>query len=122
MAVGDDPLPHDLNGRWVVNIFTSLAPPGLVEQIDLLAAGAGVRIERIVSHGHCSAPDFWYDQDDDEWVLVVQGSGTIAFDDGETVKLCTGDHLLIPAHRRHRVMHTEATTIWIAVFIPPRPA
>lgn len=121
MAMGDGAVSHILNGIWGVNIFKVLAPLGPDEQIDRLAACAGVRIERIVSHGHCSAPDFWYDQDDDEWVLVVQGSGTIVFDDGETIKLCAGDHLLIPAHRRHRVAHTEATTIWIAVFIPPQP-
>jgi cupin 2 domain-containing protein len=120
--MADGALSHALNGSESVNIFKALAAPGADEQIDMLAMRAGVRIERIVSHGHCSAPDFWYDQDDDEWVLVVKGSGTIAFDDGETIKLGTGDHLLIPAHRRHRVETTEAATIWIAVFIPNLPA
>jgi cupin 2 domain-containing protein len=119
--MADGAFSHALNGSESVNIFRGLGIPGPDEQIDLLTMRAGVRIQRIVSHGHRSATDFWYDQADDEWVLVVKGSGTIAFDDGETVTLGTGDHLLIPAHRRHRVENTEASTIWIAVFIPTQP-
>ena len=119
--MGDGPVSPILNGITGVNIFEGLAPRGPDEQIDRLAACGAVRIERIVSHGHRSAPGFWYDQNEDEWVLVVQGGGTIVFDDGETIKLCAGDHLLIPAHRRHRVENTEDPTIWIAVFSPPRP-
>ncbi|MBS7805847.1 cupin domain-containing protein [Rhizobiales bacterium TNE-4] len=100
-----------------MNIFEGLLPRALDEQIDLLAASAGVRIERIVSRGHISPPAFWYDQADDEWVLVVQGSSTIAFEDGETITLRAGDHCFIPSHRRHRVEETADPTIWIAIFI-----
>lgn len=101
-----------------MNIFDAIAPPGTDEEITQLAQAGGVRIERMVSHGHRSAPGFWYDQDEDEWVLVARGSGTLAFADGRTVTLAAGDHLFIPAHARHRVEATAPETVWIAVFMP----
>lgn len=105
-----------------MNIFEAIAPRGTEEQIDILAQHGAVRIERIVSHHHRSAPGFWYDQAVDEWVLIVKGSGTIAFEDGRRVMLQAGDHVLIPAHARHRVEDTDAPTIWIAVFMPSQSA
>ena len=75
------------------------------------------RIERIVSRGHASPQDFWYDQETDEWVLLVKGSATLRFSDGREIALAPGDHLLIPRHVRHRVERTdpEGYTVWIAV-------
>jgi cupin 2 domain-containing protein len=86
------------------------------ELIEVLAERSHVRIERIVSDGHSSPENFWYDQEDDEWVLLVSGSARLAFDD-ETIELKSGDHLLIPAHKRHRVEATSEAerTIWLAV-------
>ena len=89
------------------------------EAVDTLAVSAHVRIERIVSRGHASPPGFWYDQDDHEWVAVLQGQARIAFEDrDQPVSLGPGDHLLIRAHQRHRVEFTAADrdTIWLAVF------
>jgi len=76
-----------------------------------------LRIERIVSQGHASPPGFWYDQETDEWVLLVKGSATLRFADGRTIALGPGDHLLIPRHVRHRVDRTdpEEDTVWLAV-------
>ncbi|WP_372807377.1 cupin domain-containing protein [Pontiella sp.] len=87
------------------------------ELVEILAEKPGVRIERIVSDGHASPAGFWYDQEQDEWVLLVAGSAVLEFEN-ETVALNPGDHLLIPAHRRHRVAATSSTekTIWLAVF------
>ena len=78
----------------------------------------GVRIERIVSMGHTSPESGWYDQEENEWVIVLQGSGTLTFEDGSTAHLSKGDHINIPAHRKHRVSWTDPTqlTIWLAVF------
>ena len=36
------------------------------------------RIERIVSRGQASPPGFWYDQETDEWVLLVSGARRFA--------------------------------------------
>lgn len=90
------------------------------EFVEILASSPGVRIERIISAGHVSPPDFWYDQDEHEWVCVLRGEGHIAFDDGEVAELKPGDWINIRAHRKHRVTYTSAEppTIWLAVFHP----
>ncbi len=92
------------------------------ELITVLAEGDGVKVERIVSDGHASPEGFWYDQDQSEWVLLVSGSAVLAVDD-RTVELNPGDHLLIPAHQRHRIESTSETekTIWLAVFYENDP-
>ena len=84
---------------------------------DLLSSG-NVRIQRIVSHGHSSPPEFWHDQKQHEWVIVLSGSAKIAYEDGDTVHLEPGDYLAIPAHTRHRLEWTppNVDTVWLAVF------
>ncbi|WP_232631010.1 cupin domain-containing protein [Methylobacterium sp. Leaf118] len=101
------------------NLFADLPPPGAPdEQLETLAAAAGARLERIVSRGQASPPGFWYDQADDEWVAVLAGAATLRFADAaEPLHLGPGDHVLIPAHRRHRVERTEDPTIWLAVHL-----
>ncbi|MBV0933900.1 cupin domain-containing protein [Marinobacterium weihaiense] len=84
---------------------------------DLLTAGS-VRIERILSRGQTSPASGWYDQDEHEWVLVLEGAAELTYASGEVVRLERGDYLNIPAHRRHRVSWTDPdqTTLWLAVF------
>jgi cupin 2 domain-containing protein len=98
-------------------------PPGQAgdrEQVDRLLGDSRVRIERIVSTGQASPPDFWYDQADDEFVVLLAGSARLRFENGEVVDLAPGDWVDIPAHVRHRVESTEADppTVWLAVFRP----
>ena len=103
------------------NLFEGIPGELPEEWMEVLAKNGHVRIERIVSEGHTSPKNFWYDQDEDEWVLLVAGSAVLQFEE-ETVELGPGDHLLIPARRRHRVKSTSATekTVWLAVlFTPP---
>jgi cupin 2 domain-containing protein len=77
------------------------------EQVEVLLRAEGVRIERIVSRGHCSPPGFWYDQHEHEWVIVIEGAAELEFGGpDERRSLQPGDHLLIPAHRKHRVAWT----------------
>ncbi|WP_437221846.1 cupin domain-containing protein [Planctomicrobium sp. SH661] len=101
------------------NLFNGL-PSQLPEELfTVLIENQNVRIERIVSMGHSSPDGFWYDQDEHEWVIVLKGEAKLAFDNGEVISMKTGDHLLIPAHRKHRVEWTSAneSTIWLGVFI-----
>jgi cupin 2 domain-containing protein len=88
--------------------------------LDLLNT-PNVRIERIVSRGHSSPETGWYDQDEDEWVMVLEGAGTLAFEDGRVVTLDKGDFIHIPAHARHKVSHTrpDGITVWLAIFFSP---
>jgi cupin 2 domain-containing protein len=91
------------------------------EQVTEILVLAGVRIERIVSHGEASPPDFWYDQAAAEWVLVLSGAAGLVFDDDpQEVVLYKGDHVFIAPHRRHRVAWTDQdeATIWLAVHWP----
>jgi cupin 2 domain-containing protein len=78
-----------------------------------------VRIERILSQGQRSPDDFWYDQDQDEWVVLLQGQARLGFRDGEPVDLRAGDYLLIAAHCQHRVEWTQpdAISIWLAIHV-----
>jgi cupin 2 domain-containing protein len=75
------------------------------------------RIERIVSRGQASPSGFWYDQETEEWILLVSGSATLGFDNGRKIDLKPGDHFLIPRHVRHRVEWTDPgkETVWLAI-------
>ncbi len=101
------------------NLFDDLTTPQAQERFDDLLTRPGLRIERIVSTGQCSPPDFWYDQDEGEWVMVLSGSAGVRLE-GEAQErvLRPGDFLDIPARCRHRVEWTsrEETTVWLAVF------
>ncbi|MDT8429760.1 MAG: cupin domain-containing protein [Pseudomonadales bacterium] len=101
-----------------MNFFEAQLPGGQSEHISELLKSDLVRVERIVSCGHCSPAGFWYDQEEHEWVLLVQGAGIIEFADGRQVRLNKGDHLDIPAHVKHRVAWTQpdCETLWLAVF------
>ncbi len=99
------------------NIFSGLPTDSDAEHFLTLFESTGVRIERIVSHSHASPKDFWYDQDHDEWVLVLKGEAVLEFNEGRLVELKTGDHLLISKHQKHRVEQTAEDTIWLAVHI-----
>ncbi len=93
-------------------------PATLPEELSaVLAENENVKIERIVSEGHASPEGFWYDQEQNEWVLLVSGSAVLTVGT-ERVELNAGDYLLISAHQRHRVESTSATekTLWLAVF------
>jgi cupin 2 domain-containing protein len=100
------------------NLFADAGP--LSEELVrvLLSVPGQLRIERIVSRGHCSPHGFWYDQDEHEWVSVLAGRAQIEIEARGLVELGPGDHLLLPAHVRHRVVHTdpEVDTIWLTVF------
>ena len=88
------------------------------ELFTAILQGGSFRVERIVSHGHASPPGFWFDQDDNEWVLVIDGSATIEFEgQPEPVELRRGSYLNIPAHAKHRVVSTDPNqkTIWLAI-------
>lgn len=100
------------------NIYSSLPVDLEQEVLEELFRSESLRIERIVSKGHTSPGQGWYDQVDHEWVLVLEGAATIVFADGVNVDLKKGDYLNIPSHTRHKVTWTDpnAITIWLAVF------
>ena len=102
------------------NLFAALPVPDGTEQLTDLLARPGLRIERIVSTGQSSPPGEWYDQDFDEWVVLLLGAGRVEIE-GETAlrMLGPGDWLFLPAHCRHRLAwtHPSETTIWLAIHV-----
>jgi cupin 2 domain-containing protein len=88
------------------------------EVVELLLEREGLRIERIESTGQTTPEGKWYDQETDEWVLVVAGAARLRIEDeNEDRELGEGDWILLPAHCRHRVTWTRAEppTVWLAV-------
>lgn len=87
------------------------------EVFERLAEGKYITIERIVSAGHATPENEWYDQDRDEWVVLVRGDALIRFADMNEVHLKEGDYIFIPAHRKHRVIFTSThpACMWLAV-------
>ena len=105
------------------NIFDNIPASLQQEWFQTLFSNTHVKIERIVSKGHRSPSGFWYDQDWDEWVLLIKGSAVLRFDgSSEEMALGPGDAVLIPAGARHRVAWTDdqAETLWLAVHVSPK--
>lgn len=99
------------------NIF-ELIPAALHEELfEELASRGGVKIERIVSFGHTTPELEWYNQDGEEWVLLLKGEAILSFVDEDDIRLKAGDYINIPAHKKHRVSWTKPheETIWLAV-------
>ncbi|MDX8411057.1 MAG: cupin domain-containing protein [Mariprofundaceae bacterium] len=101
------------------NVFTDIPTELPEEMAQTLLDHKNVRIERIVSHGQASPDGFWYDQDEYEWVLLLQGAAGLMFEGEAAVRMLKpGDFILIPAHTRHRVawIDPDTATIWLAIF------
>ena len=96
---------------------------GREERFEVLLQTPTFRIERILSKGHRTPPGEWYDQDHDEWVVLLAGAARLAFENGEERPLQAGDALLLPAHQRHRVVFTstDPVCIWLAIHGDFRP-
>jgi cupin 2 domain-containing protein len=101
----------------VKNLFANIANANSGEEFLTLLENANVKIERIVSRAHASPAGFWYDQEQDEWLVVLRGIATLEFADGAQLQLHQGDYLTIPRHVKHRVAQTNDETIWLAVHL-----
>lgn len=98
-----------------MNLFEPSAPQPN-EDISILYQRGRCRIERIVSHGHTTPEGEWYDQDDDEWLVLLEGSATLFIEGKGDVTLKKGEPLLLRAHERHLVTATSSPAIWLCVF------
>ncbi len=102
----------------MINFFENISENLPYELIETIVQSKNVKIERIVSDGHSSPPNFWYDQDQNEFVLLLQGRALIEFENEESIELIVGDYQIIHAHKKHRVSYTDASskTIWLTIF------
>ena len=100
------------------NLFTN-SPKEIPDEIfETLAENKNIKIEKIISKGHSSPESFWYDQEENEWVILLKGKAKLRFENNTTTELLPGDFVNIPKHVKHRVDWTdpEIETIWLAVF------
>lgn len=93
-------------------------PKGVHEEIfEELLARPNIKIERIVSNGQTTEADKWYEQETAEWVVLLQGTAKLQYEDGREITLKKGDYVLIPSMEKHRVSYTsmEPPCIWLAI-------
>jgi len=101
----------------ISNVFSGVPDLFLEELFQSLVKTPHVRVERIISRGHTTPPGEWYDQEQNEWVLLIKGAAKVRFEN-DLIEMKPGDFIDIPAHQRHRVEWTtpDEATIWLAVF------
>ena len=106
-----------MNQNKVNNIRDGVPEKLNAEFFEDIITGKNFKLERIISEGHSSPKDFWYDQDKNEFVFLVAGSAELVYDDGRKFILQEGDYLNIPAHQKHRVEKTNGKqkTYWLAL-------
>jgi len=110
-------MPANLSKRK--NIFSALPIESLNDEVtEILLENKQVKLERIITTGQTTPKGQWYDQDHDEWVILLKGEASILFEDGDEVHLQSGDYILIKAHQKHRVnwVAPHEVCVWLAVF------
>ncbi|MGV8905466.1 MAG: cupin domain-containing protein [Acetobacterium sp.] len=98
-----------------MNIFDL---PNLSRQDELttiLAENKYVRIEQIISTGQVSD---WFDQDQTEFLVLLDGQAELEYENDEIITLYKGDTLIIYPHQKHRVVYTSINPPcnWLCVF------
>ena len=100
------------------NVFLGVARSKVEEISEPLLKTEHFKLERIISSGQGTPSGEWYDQDTDEWVILLSGSAGLLFDGEKEIFIMEpGDYVHIQAHRRHRVEWTdpEQKTVWLAL-------
>ncbi|MER3447746.1 MAG: hypothetical protein C4291_13335 [Candidatus Dadabacteria bacterium] len=100
------------------SIFSNIPNSVPDEIFETLLEADSFNLKRIISTGQATPRGKWYDQDDNEWVIMLSGSAGLLFEgDGEVCMMKPGDYVHIPAHRRHRIEWTDANqkTVWLAL-------
>ena len=102
----------------IKNIFENIPKECKTEIFETLFEDKGLKLERIISEGQANPPGQWYDQDWDEWVVLLKGGAGILFKGaGVPIALKPGDYIHIPAHKKHRIEWTDPheKTVWLAI-------
>jgi cupin 2 domain-containing protein len=89
------------------------------ELFESILSNGDVVIERILSSGQRTPEGLWLQQDKVEWVILLQGSSELSFENGKRLTLNKGDYIFLPSDLKHRVEKTSANPIciWLAVHI-----
>jgi len=84
------------------------------EDFTTLLEHKNIKINRIVSSANVEPIE--YVQEEDEWLVLLEGEATLLLDDKETI-LTKGETLFIPAKTPHSVLKTKEGTLWLTVHI-----
>ena len=118
---------YDIGRRWGEadgvamssdNLFRMECPEPGAEIKRRLATGDGWSLMLISSNAYASPEGEWFDQVENEWVLVLRGSARLRLSAPDRfLDLSAGDHLMIPPHQRHRLVRTDSDpgTLWLAL-------
>ncbi len=106
-----------INKNSIFNLLDNIPSTSKDEIFKTIVSNDNVKIERILSYGQTTPKDYWYDQDEDEFIYIVQGKAKIKYDDETIYTLNTNDSLYIQAHQKHQVIYTSNPTVWLAIFI-----
>lgn len=104
----------------LANLFANLPDTSKDEVFTELLRSPSIRLERIVSKGQATPDGEWYDQEQGEWVILLEGGAGLLFEGEDAPRTLTpGDYVYIPPHVRHRVTWTEneKETVWLALFL-----
>jgi len=96
-----------------MNIFNHQTPKR-GEDFNTLLEHKNIKIIKIVSSDTFDSIE--YCQDEDEWVLLIEGEATLRLDEKE-MTLSKGESLFIPAKTAHQILEMKHGTVWLAVHI-----
>jgi cupin 2 domain-containing protein len=100
------------------NLFSNIPTQIPEELFETLSESDSIKIERIISKGQSTPSDEWLFQEWNEWVILLQGTAGIKFENEKDILVMKpGDYIFIPAKTRHRVEWTDAkdVSIWLAL-------
>ena len=100
----------------IINLLDSIPVSSQKEIFETLIKNDTIKIERIVSYGQITPQNYWYNQTQNEFVLIVSGAAKIKYDNGTIYHLKENDLLNIPAFQKHQVIYTNNPTVWLAIF------
>ena len=101
----------------IKNIFDNINVDKNNEEFIKILRDKNIRIERIVSNGQISDENFWYNQDENEFVLLLDGEAILEFENRE-ITLKKGDFIDIKSRTKNRIKYTylDEPTIRLAIF------
>ena len=101
-----------------MNIFSEIPDRLKDELFEDIISSKNIKIERIISDGHTSPKNGWYESKQNEWVILLQGEAILSFDKGDDLTLNVGDYVNIPSLKKHKVSYTSLSqkSIWLAIY------
>ncbi|HEX5623247.1 MAG TPA: cupin domain-containing protein [Sulfuricurvum sp.] len=96
-----------------MNLYALNDPKPNTEIFQTLHQHGRLKIEAIRSH--LTQPGEVYDQNEDEWVILLRGNAGLKIKD-TMVHLQAGECVFLPKHTPHQVLSTSDDALWLAVF------